>query len=743
MDRAAAPRLSVPPFLDPGSRIGPRRYCRLVVQISDFVAVAASNSLSAALRADGTVVAWGAFGVEGRAFVPEGLVDVKAIAAGGHHCVAVKRDGTVIAWGVDERGRLDVPAGLRGVETVAAGFDHSLALKDDGTIVAWGDNSDGGCDVPRGLGEVVGIAIAAGHSVAIKRDGTVVTWGKNGQPLEGAERLSDVLAVSGLSAVKRDGTVVTLGGEGSNTYGGTLIEAPRGLSGVIAAAGDRRTRFGLLDDGTVVAWGLVDDDMVLPDDLGGVVAIAAGDDHVLALKDDGTVLAFGRNFWGQTDVPSLEQLAAGPADRRREFPRATQPATTSTRFISVAAGTEHSIGLRSDGTVVAWGSNSRGQLDIPNGLTGVVAIDAGEMHSVALLSDGTVVTWGGTIGGPVGQPDGINDVTAIAAAGKSNLALRSDGSVVMWHQAFDKARDLPTDWTDIVAIGLGPWDPIALRRDGRVLVRESWIGIKPAPSWLHGVSSVAATAGGIAYALQSDGTLVQWGDDDPMAALTYANGRAVRFPSPTGVIAVSAGWNHALALTESGSVLGWGHNDDQKATVPQGLETAVAVAAGTNHSLVVTSDGAVVGWGSNKDGQLEVPEPGASGTDSSASRAVLELSLRTRKALGGERTWKFSLTDPASSQEPQWFLGRRTEGLGVEDSPHFGTVAGSFYVPLAFGLMEEVLPSFKWEGDVTSSTNDSGDEEFPIVVRGRVSVRREDLAKFRASYETRNGSTWR
>ena len=54
--------------------------------------------------------------------------------------MALKADGTVVAWGDNGEGQADVPAGLTDVIAIAAGTSHSVALKSDGTVVAWGFN---------------------------------------------------------------------------------------------------------------------------------------------------------------------------------------------------------------------------------------------------------------------------------------------------------------------------------------------------------------------------------------------------------------------------------------------------------------------------------------------------------------------------------------------------------------------------------------------------------------------------
>ena len=105
--------------------------------------------------------------------------------------------------------------------------------------------------------------------------------------------------------------------------------------------------------------------------------------------------------------------------------------------VAIAAGGFHSLALKSDGTVVAWGDNDVGQSTVPGGLNGVVAIAAGRRsHSLALKSDGTVVAWGQIDDGhaPVTEtvPGGLNGVVAIAAGCHHSLALKSDGTVVAW-----------------------------------------------------------------------------------------------------------------------------------------------------------------------------------------------------------------------------------------------------------------------------------------------------------------------
>ncbi len=65
-----------------------------------------------------------------------------------------------------------------------------------------------------------------------------------------------------------------------------------------------------------------------------------------------------------------------------------------TDLVAVAAGSGHSLGLKADGSIVAWGDNDYGQCNVPAPNTGFVGVAAGDRHSLGLKADGSIVAWG-------------------------------------------------------------------------------------------------------------------------------------------------------------------------------------------------------------------------------------------------------------------------------------------------------------------------------------------------------------
>lgn len=307
-----------------------------------------------------------------------------------------------------------------------------------------------------------------------------------------------------------------------------------------------------------------------------IKAIAAGGSHTVALKNDGTVVAWGNNGNGQTTVP------AGVAG-----------------VTAIAAGAYHTVALKNDGTVVTWGYNYDGSTTVPAGLSGVIAIAAGRHHTVALRNDGTVAAWGYDGFGQIAVPEGLSGVTAIAAGAYHSVALKNDGTVVAWgRNDFDQSM-APAGLSGVTAIAAGDGHTVAVKNDGTIV---SWgddgSGQTTVPAGLSGVIAIAASSYHT-VALKNDGTVVAWGSND--------FDQSTAPPGLCGVTAIAVGEYHTVTLKNDGTVIAWGYDGSGQTKVPVGLSGVSAIAAGPEHTVALNIDGTVVAWGNNGAGQSTVP----------------------------------------------------------------------------------------------------------------------------------------
>lgn len=285
--------------------------------------------------------------------------------------------------------------------------------------------------------------------------------------------------------------------------------------------------------------------------------VSAGAAHTLVVKSDGTVWAWGRNNTGQLGDGTL-----GPRTAPVQIPGLSD-------VVAVAAGRVHSLALTKDGSVWAWGDNSSGQLGdgttvprqrpvLVNNLSGVTAIAAGgRFFSVALKSDGTVCTWGENLFGQLGDGTNTPRLRPVGVPGLDNVS----------------------------AISAGRGHVLAMKRDGSV--------------WAWGWNGMGQLG---------DGTQID-------------RTRPVQVRNVNDATAISAGsLTHSLALRSDGLVLAWGNNysgqlgDDPlpQRPIPKlvpGLADIVAISAGSSHNIAITSGGAVCVWGSNLAGQLNQLTP--------------------------------------------------------------------------------------------------------------------------------------
>ena len=221
---------------------------------------------------------------------------------------------------------------------------------------------------------------------------------------------------------------------------------------------------------------------------------AFGNSHTLELKKDGTVWAWGDNRYGQLGNGTTEDSKA--------------PVKVSglDSVTAIAACFFQSVALKKDGTVWAWGYNGSGQLGNGStensatpvqvsGLNGIQAIAAGNGHIVALKKDGTVWAWGSNRSGQLGTDSKVNFLTPVQVSGVS----------------------------DITAVAAGRYHSIALKKDGTV--------------WAWGYNG----SGQLGDGTTSEGSFIP-----------------VQVSGLSGVTAITAGAHHCVAQKKDMTNWAWG-----------------------------------------------------------------------------------------------------------------------------------------------------------------------------------------
>ena len=316
--------------------------------------------------------------------------------------------GTTNTGSFPNFGQSATPTNLQQCTALAAGWMHTLALQANGAVVGWGATTNNLGQAtnqsvpPSGLGICSGIGAGYYHSVAVRPNNTVVAWG-------------------------------------DNRYGQSTV--PAGLAATKVAAGGYHT-IALRTNATVACWGagtvyggVIPDlgQCVVPAGLGSVSAISGGGYHTAVIRSvDGSVVCWGSNNQNQSTVPAgLGSCTA------------------------ISCGDSHTVALKTNGTVVCWGSgltssgsnNEHGQSLVPAGLGACTAISAGGLHTLAVKADGSVVAWGSTTTASGVDPNYGQSAVPASLAGPNSAVLVSGGgrhSVVL-----SKVRRVPSQYATI------------------------------------------------------------------------------------------------------------------------------------------------------------------------------------------------------------------------------------------------------------------------------------------------------
>lgn len=296
---------------------------------------------------------------------------------------------------------------------IQANFEHNLGLQANGTAWGWGGNNFGQLgdgtttnrsypvSVGGGFNDWAQLSAGGGHSLGIRTNGTAWAWGynSNGELGDGTidNRSSPVAVVGGftwtqLSAgifhslgIRSNGTAWSWG---KNYYGQLGTNNKTSRSSPVAVVG------GFTD------WS----------------QLSAGNTHSLGIRANGTAWAWGGGGNGELGTNTYMISAISPVAVVGGF----------TDWVQLSAGSNSNcIGVRANGTAWGWGANGQGQIGngattyisspaaVVGGFTDWVKVSAGTNHTMGLRANGTAWSWG--YNGPLYAPQGkLGDGTAAA-----------------------------------------------------------------------------------------------------------------------------------------------------------------------------------------------------------------------------------------------------------------------------------------------------------------------------------------
>jgi len=316
--------------------------------------------------------------------------------------------------------------------------------------------------------------------------------------------------------------------------------------------------------------------------------VETGVNHTLAMKTDGSLWAWGYNSDGELgDGTIIDKYT---------------PVKVMENAQSVSGGDNHTLAIKNDGSLWAWGYNGLGQLG--DGTTidklapikvmdNVKSVSAGAIHTVAIKNDGSLWAWGDNGYGQLGDGTRLENSTPIKVM----------NNVVSVSAGYSHTLAIKTDGS-LWAWGYNYFGQLG---DGTRLDKLTPVKV------MENVVSVSA-GNDYTLAIKTDGSLWVWGYNhggqlgDGTTINKYTSVKVME-----NVASVSASTSHTLAIKNDGSLWAWGGNWDgqlgdgttiTKLTPVKVMDNVVSVSAGGYHTLAIKNDGSLWAWGNNDFGQL-------------------------------------------------------------------------------------------------------------------------------------------
>jgi alpha-tubulin suppressor-like RCC1 family protein len=357
------------------------------------------------------------------------VIDWLQLSGGGSHSLGIREvaltcSGVAFSWGSNDVGQLgdntktnrsspvSVVGGISDWCQVSAGFCHSLGLRSNGTVWAWGCNEYGRLgdnttvnksspvSIVGGFNDWCQVSAGRAHNVGVRSNGTAWSWG---------------FGSNGELGNLPNGSVIP-------SFFSSPVSAALGFSDWCCISTGISHTVGLRSNGTAWAWGYdgcgrLGDNIFSTNCLGSPVSVvggitdwtslSAGRNHTTGLRSNGRIFSWGVNNVGQLGDNTVAF---------KDCP--VQLSGETTDWCLISAGGEHSLGLKCNGTLWAWGNGCLGQLgnnlsgstlcrsspvSVVGGITNWCQISAGTCHNLAVRCDGTAWSWGNNDLGELGN----------------------------------------------------------------------------------------------------------------------------------------------------------------------------------------------------------------------------------------------------------------------------------------------------------------------------------------------------